>query len=277
MKKRFLLLISLIFICGISSVGYAEFDPVYFDFEDYTSGTTPAGWSASYTKNIAAEQIDAVHGTSLQLTNKEYPLISYTVPEPVASGQFLISFEFYSKAENADLLTNMGTSEGVEDHWLFRIKDGEFRSADTSFQAWNFKNIYNWKVNTWYAVDLLFDMDKSKLSYYIDGVLYGEQSIGFADFDHIICRAEEVEGNPQICVDNFAFKYLSPGAFSTVEEGKAIAAGTTKLNLLFTDFVNADTLSHIKVFDLGENPLAYSASEVGYKITKKARTRAKYF
>lgn len=270
MKKSFLLLISLILICGFSSVGYAEFDPVYFDFENYTTGTVPEGWSASYQRNISAEQVDELHGTSLQVANKEYTLISYTVPQPVDAGQFLISFEFYPKAENVDMLTNMGTSEGVEDHYLFRIINGEFRSADTSFQAWSFTNIYNWKINTWYAVDMLFDMDKNKLSYYIDGVLLGEEDIGFADFDHIICRTNEVEGNPQMCVDNFTFKYLSPGSFSTVEEGKAIPADTTRLNLLFGDLVNQDTLSNIKVFDLGTNPLAYSQTEIGYKIIKKA-------
>lgn len=260
MKKNLLLIISLIFLLGISSA-YAE-EAASYDFENYreTAGAL-----------FAANANDG-HDKKLKMESGNTRGVSFK--PTVSSGKYLISFEVLFEDYDQVLRLHMTSpTTGSDSHSIIYFsgsvgKDpGSICSSDSSKGAWSFPKLMGYELNRWYQIDLLLDLDDLKITYYIDGENYGQRTLGLVDFSYLMFRSENGKSGAVLYLDNISYKYLSPGSFDTEYKGTAANADSDTVTLIFSDLVNRDTLDGIKVYNMGNNPVSYSQREVSYTVT----------
>lgn len=275
MKRKISLLISLIMIIGMSSIAHAAIEPAFYDFEDYkTSHKAPEGFNGRNEWTIYPEQVDEDHGTSLKL--EDTCGLEYVFSEPITSGKFLMSFEAYFKNKGTTEEENEASTAGMRMYIpkigatdafsVFRFSPGGVQSANTGLNAWEFTKIADIKTKKWYQIDLLFDMDQARLSYYIDGVKYDEVKGAFSEIGSFILTFGELKEKGYIYMDNMSFKYVSPGSFSTNYLRNQATPGNDEVKLNFTDVMDKTTLTNAKVYSMGSNILNYAPEEISCSV-----------
>lgn len=265
MKKHLFLIISLIFLLGMGSAS-AEFEGVTFDFEDYTTEhSNPPGMNSSNVWELSPGKVDDEHGTSLRVETKGHPGLSFG--EDISSGKFLISFEVYFKDFNQYMRLHLtSTSSGSDSHSILRMGKDGIQSASSGKGDWTFDTIYTPELDTWTQVDMLLDMDNKKLTYYVNGKVLDERSINFVDFKYILFRTESGENGSVLYLDNMTFKFMDEGGFDTGYKNTVASPDSDVIDLNFSDLIDSSSLGGVKVYNMGNNPISYSAKEVSYKI-----------
>ena len=246
-----------------SALAYANIEPAFFDFENYTQDhTSPAGWASGNTWELGPGIVDEAHGTSFKVKHKGLP--AYTFADPVSSGEFLVSFEIYFEdfEQNLRLHAKSPTS-GKDSHSLLQFTAGEVKCANTSEGAWIFDKMTSIETNRWYQIDLLFNMDSGKLYYYVDGIEYATKTIAFSDMSTIYFRTESGKNdNATLYLDNVSFKYKSAGSFDSEFKGGIAQIGQEEIILNFQDLVDSNTIDNIEIYNMGNDPFSYSSHKI---------------
>ena len=266
MKKKLIMLIFAIMLMCPVFTAYAETEPAFYDFSDYvTPKSNPKGWASSNLWELSPEKVDDAHGTSLGVLYKGIP--AYKFAETVSGGQFIISFEIYLKDFDQRLRLHVTSPDsGKDDHTVLVFEKGEVKSASTGSGAWDFAKMKELETDRWYQVDMLFDMDEGVLYYYVDGTEYATKKIAFANMSKITFRTESGTDKAKLYLDNVSFKYKNAGGFDTVK--RVMEVGETEIKLSFEDVYDAETISGIEIYSMGNDPFSYSSEKLDAEVVK---------
>ena len=167
---------------------------IFYDFTGYDKLNTwdtlqnqadyKAHWSSSggYSADSAKAFIDergAVYPMNYGNTN---PKLAFGYN--VTGGKYVISFDYHFKKESQRPLGILiNDAEVGEKEALFISKD-EVCSVINS-NNWSHNKIFTAAEDTWYNYTIMLDMDKSEISYYIDGVYLDTQKMAFTSINQV--------------------------------------------------------------------------------------------
>lgn len=265
MKQKWLLLISLIMVLGLSTAVSAGPTETFLDFEGFTGTGTPPGMSASNITEIKAATVDEEHGVSVKVTAPGMPI--YGFDNSVSSGRLMLGFDVLRADFDMDFRIHVRSEKSNTDaHSLFFMpKAGTICGANTAAGAWSFPELVkDISLNQWYNINILVDFDKDNVYYYVDGKLLGSSKLAFEDMKILYFRMEAKRADtvPYVYLDNLEIKYVKSENISLVSGNKPVKAGSDTVELAFGDFADKNSLGNIRAYCMGTNPVELQKEEV---------------
>ena len=252
LKKLLCVLVSAALTVGTINVFAAEKSEIVFSDFELTSN-----WSNSL--NYGTVKYSETRGNVFVIPSDAPASTEYNfykiLDEPVNSGNILVGYDFMvpqtQKFKHFGLrvlnTAYTGTYAGAEGEGNAYNAVG--LGSDTDYigtywpaSNWSVGTNAEYEANTWYHIDVEFDIDVQKATLYVDGVscgdvslkTFGEDIYGFMFF--AITNSETVTtSEPKGYVDNFVISKAADGKYATKmiegDGGYYLALGETVLNL----------------------------------------------
>ena len=251
-KKVLCVLVSAALTIGATGVFAAEKSEIVFS--DFDSADN---WSHSL--NYAAQNYNETRGNVFAVPSDAAASTEYNfykiLNEPVSSGKVVVGYDFMVpqtqtfKHFGLRVLNTAytGTYAGAEGEGnAYNVvglgTDTDYIGTYWPSSNWSVGTNVEYEANTWYHIDVEFDIDAQKATLYVDGASGGDVSLqtfskdiyGFMFF--AVTNSETTEADKaRGYVDNFVISRAADGKYATEmiegDDGYYLALGETVLNL----------------------------------------------